>query len=205
MASDSDSSTVLAQVGLCIIGLASQSHIHVLHRGIGYDLSLLPDTRVILGTRLETPGYSPMTSIPGKNASHTPATTIKDAGLTHGLKITIMMLGSMDQELSGMLEMKNEQRRREQAVQDRPSRVTTKVRSPFYCQERLMFAAKLTAVISNSMTRSSGALGRHSDETRTSFLHTYQPSARNLLHPLPTDSVGHIMLISLIFCPTVTY
>jgi len=34
--------------------------IHVLHRGIGYDLSLLPDdTLAILGTRLET-----LTAIP---------------------------------------------------------------------------------------------------------------------------------------------
>jgi Ubiquitin family len=110
--------------------------IHVLHRGIGYDLSLLPDdTLAILGTRLET-----LTAIPatrqkllykGKKASHTAATTIKDAGLTHGLKVT--MLGSMDQELSSMLKMENGQRRREQIMQDRASKGTVKVRSPFYC------------------------------------------------------------------------
>jgi hypothetical protein len=124
--------------------------IHVLHRGIGYDISLLPDdTLAILGTRLES-----LTTIPaarqkllykGKKASHTPATTIKDAGLTHGLKVT--MLGSMDQELSSMLKMENEQRRKEPIMQDRASKGTIKVRSQFYCQELLMFAAKLTAVL----------------------------------------------------------
>lgn len=47
-----------ADVGLCIIvsHLTMSIDIHdVLHRGIGYDLSLLPDdTLAILGTRLET-------------------------------------------------------------------------------------------------------------------------------------------------------
>ena len=120
--------------------------IHVLHRGIGYDLSLFPDdTLAILGTRLET-----LTAIPaarqkllykGKKASHTPSVTIKDAGLTHGLKVT--MLGSMDQELSSMLKMENEQRRREQILQDRASKGTIKVRSLFNCQELLMFVIVL--------------------------------------------------------------
>jgi hypothetical protein len=136
--------------------------IHVLHRGIGYDLSLLPDdTLAILGTRLET-----LTAIPatrqkllykGKKASHTAATTIKDAGLTHGLKVT--MLGSMDQELSSMLKMENGQRRREQIMQDRASKGTVKVRSPFYCNY---------SCLPPSSQPSLGALGRHGE---TQFIH----------------------------------
>jgi len=135
--------------------------LHVLHRGTGYDLSLLPDdTLAILGTRLES-----LTAIPaarqkllykGRKASHTPATTIKDAGLTHGLKLT--MLGSMDQELSSMLKMENEQRRREQIMQDRATKGPIKVR--------------LVSDYSNlppSSQPSLGALGRHGDETQ--FVH----------------------------------
>jgi hypothetical protein len=134
--------------------------IHILHRGIGYNLSLLPDdTLAILGTRLEA-----LTAIPvvrqkllykGKKPSHTPATTIKDAGLTPGLKVT--MLGSMDQELSSMMKIENEQRRREQIMQDRASKGTIKVRPPFYCKELLTSQLPL------------GALGRHGDETQ--FIH----------------------------------
>lgn len=153
--------------------------IHVLHRGISYDLSLLPDdTLAILGTRLET-----LTAIPaarqkllykGKKASHaSPATTIRDAGLTHGLKVT--MLGSMDQELSSMLKMENEQRRREQIMQDRATKGTIKVRS-------VGTATKPNPFIFHKVEP---------------LAHLPNPSsALNLLQRLSTDpAINHIMLI----------
>ena len=204
-ASDSDSSTVLAQVGLCIIGLASQSHIRVLHRGIGYDLSLLPDTLVIIGTRLATPGHSPKTSIQRQKCLSHPCDHNQRCRFdprTQNYHRDARLDGSRAQWHA----KDGEQTAAERASRAiSPAQGTTKVRSPFYCQERLTFAAKLTAVISNIVTLSLGALGRHSDETRTSFLHTYQPSARNILQPLPTDSVRHIMLISSIFCQAASY
>ncbi|KAI0285767.1 WLM-domain-containing protein [Russula aff. rugulosa BPL654] len=129
--------------------------IDILHRGIGYNLSLLPDdTLAIL-------------------ASHTPATLIKDAGLTPGLKVT--MLGSMDQELSSMMKMENEQRRREQIMQDRASKGTIKVRS-------VGTATKPNSFIFHKLEP---------------FAHLpNSSSALNLLRRLSSDpAIGHVMVI----------
>jgi hypothetical protein len=105
--------------------------LHVVHRGVNYDLSLLPDdTLAVLYAHLET-----LTAVPtarqkllykGNKSAHTPATTIKDAGLSHGMKVT--MLGSTDRELGAMIEVENEQRRIEQIKQDRASKGTVKAR-----------------------------------------------------------------------------
>jgi Ubiquitin family len=105
--------------------------LHVIHRGVNYDLSLLPDdTLAVLYAHLET-----LTAVPasrqkllykGKKPAHTSTTTVKDAGLSHGMKVT--MLGSTDQELGTMIKVENEQRRIEQIMQDRASKGTVKAR-----------------------------------------------------------------------------
>lgn len=109
----------------------SSIDLHVIHRGVSYDLSLLlDDTLFVLHAHLES-----LTAVPparqkllykGKKPTHTPATTIRDAGLTNGIKVT--MLGSTDQELGSMVKVENEQRRREQIMQDRASKGTVKAR-----------------------------------------------------------------------------
>jgi Ubiquitin family len=105
--------------------------LHVAHRGVNYDLSLSPDdTLDVLYTHLES-----LTAVPvsrqkllykGKKPSHTSTSTLKDAGLSHGIKVT--MLGSTDQELGTMIKAENEQRRIEQVMQDRASKGTVKAR-----------------------------------------------------------------------------
>ena len=105
--------------------------LHVIHRGVSYDLSLLLDDPLsVLHTHLES-----LTAVPpprqkllykGKKLTHTPATTVRDAGLTNGIKVT--MLGSTDQELGSMVKVENEQRRREQIMRDRASKGTVKAR-----------------------------------------------------------------------------
>jgi hypothetical protein len=109
----------------------SSIDLHLIHRALTYDLSLrLDDTLSVLHAHLES-----LTAVPsarqkllykGKKATHTPATTIRDAGLTNGIKVT--MLGSTDQELGSMVKVENEQRRREQIMQDRASKRTVKAR-----------------------------------------------------------------------------
>ncbi|KAI0255960.1 WLM-domain-containing protein [Lactifluus subvellereus] len=110
----------------------SPIELHVVHRGVNYDLPLLPDdTLAILHAHLET-----LTAVPasrqkllykGKKPTHTSVTTVGDAGLSHGMKVT--MLGSTDEELGTMVKVENEQRRREQIMQDRASKSKVKVRS----------------------------------------------------------------------------
>jgi len=109
----------------------SSIDLHVIHRGVSYDLSLLlDDTLSVLHAHLES-----LTAVPparqkllykGKKPTHTPAATIRDAGLTNGIKVT--MLGSTDQELASMMKVENEQRYREQIMRDRASKGTVKVR-----------------------------------------------------------------------------
>jgi hypothetical protein len=109
----------------------SPIELHVVHRSVNYDLSLLPDdTLAILYAHLES-----LTAVPasrqkllykGKKPTHTSTTTIRDAGLSHGMKVT--MLGSTDEELGSMIKVENEQRHREQIMQDRASKGRVKAR-----------------------------------------------------------------------------
>ncbi|KAH9967177.1 WLM-domain-containing protein [Russula dissimulans] len=110
----------------------SSIYLRALHRGVSYNISLLPDdTLSVLHAHLES-----LTSVPaarqkllykGKRPTHTHETTIQDAGLTNGIKIT--MLGSTDQELGNMVKVENEQKRRAHVMQERASKGTVKMRS----------------------------------------------------------------------------
>jgi len=85
------------------------------------------------------------------------------------------MLGSMDQELSSMLKMEDEQRRREQIMQDRASKGTIKVRSVGTATKPNVFIFHKLEPLAHLPN---------------------PPSALNLLQRLSTDpAISHIMLI----------
>jgi len=137
--------------------------LHVVHRGVNYDLSLLPDdTLAILYAHLET-----LTAVPasrqrllykGKKPTHTSATTVRDAGLSTGVKVT--MLGSTDEELGTMIKVENEQRRREQIIQDRASKGKVKAR---------LFPATTSQLALRPITLLRCALQARRNPTRSSF------------------------------------
>ncbi|KAI0057413.1 WLM-domain-containing protein [Artomyces pyxidatus] len=104
----------------------------VSHRGAAYSLSLLPEaTLALLHARLEE-----LTNVPaahqkllykGRKASHTGETTLREAGLKDGAKVTL--LGATDEEIGGMHKVEDELHRKEHIMREREKRGTVKVRS----------------------------------------------------------------------------
>ncbi|KAI0318757.1 WLM domain-containing protein [Amylostereum chailletii] len=102
------------------------------HLKQNYSLSLLPDdTLALLHSQLEE-----LTSVPasnqkllykGKKSSHGMNTTIRDAGLKNGMKVT--MLGHTPEEVGEMHKAEGEQRRIDQIKRERAARGTVRVSS----------------------------------------------------------------------------
>lgn len=104
--------------------------LHVTHRSNPYEVELSPDaTLADLQAQLET-----LTSVPphmqkllykGKKAV-SPEDSIQNAGLSNGLRITL--LGNPEKAIEGLLEAEKEQKRREEIMKARAAKSRPQVR-----------------------------------------------------------------------------
>jgi len=105
-------------------------NICIRHGRVSYDISVLQDQTIsVLQSCIES-----ITAIPpdrqkllykGWKATHTPETTIQDAGLTNGIEVT--MLGPTDQQLDTVAKVESEHQHRERVMRERELKGTVKV------------------------------------------------------------------------------
>ena len=103
--------------------------LHVTHRSNPYEVVLSPDaTLADLQAQLEN-----LTSVPphmqkllykGKKAV-SPETSVQSAGLSNGLKVTL--LGNPEKAIEGLLEAEKEQKRREEIIKARAAKARPQV------------------------------------------------------------------------------
>ena len=111
--------------------MSSEISLSVTHRSNTYRLSCLPDDALTsIYERLEELTLVPVPNqkllVKGRKLNQADGTTIREAGLRDGVKLT--MLGATPKEVDGVQKIEDEQRRRDRVLRERASRGGTKVR-----------------------------------------------------------------------------